>query len=233
MTHLHCTSHSHLHTSVCSVHNVQSIYDSHAGQHEEKQNREKQKISLVLRCTNISRTWSRCYIFKMNAYMIINACIGRLQVCVSASRGCAEPGFPPGIWNMLFQALSPRKWAVGMATEGRWVCVCVCVWGMEGSKQETIVHKQQTRRRIYDRYRWVPRWHTHTHSETGWRQAALGFTVTCYTILRLPAPGSNARTSRRPGWRESGLPSIQIPIRNTQHTITPITHPHSILEMIT
>lgn len=68
--------------------------------------------------------------------------------------------------------------------------------------------------------------HRHTHTEAGWRRAVLGFTVTCYTILRLPAPGpAHAPVSlslsevnaTSPGWRETP---------NTQPTHPPHIHSH-------
>lgn len=66
---------------------------------------------------------------------------------------------------------------------------------------------------------------THAHSEAGWRRAALGFTVTCYTILRLPAPGTKARTSTRPGW--SGRPRSPLyRFPSETHNIMP-SHAHT------
>ncbi len=168
-------------------------------------------------------------------HMIINACIGRLQVCVPDSRGRTEPGFPQHLEYALPSALSLESGLLAWQPRGdESVCVCVCV---RDGGQQTGDHSAQTadeekdiwqvqvsaslthartHARTHTCAHTHAHTHTHTHTHTGWRQAALGFTVTCYTILRLPALGSNACTSRRPGWRESGLPSIQIPIRNTQ-----------------
>ncbi len=162
MTHLHCTSHSHLHTSVCSVHNVQSIYDSHAGQHKEKQNRENRRFLL---CWGVQTSPAHgvdvIYSWWMHIWLLMHVSAG-CRCVYQPVGGAQSPDSPPA--SGICSSKRSRLESGLLAWQPRGdECVCVCVWGMEGSKQETIVHKQQTRRRIYDRYRWVPRWHTHTH----------------------------------------------------------------------
>ncbi len=108
-------------------------------------------------------------------HMIINACIGRLQVCVPDSRGRAEPGSPPtsGICSSKRSRLESGLLAWQPRSDES-VCVCVCV---RDGGQQTGDHSAQTADEEKDIWqvqvsaslthaRTHARTHTHTHTRT-------------------------------------------------------------------
>lgn len=135
--------------------------------------------------------------------------------CVESPVGGRKSPNSSDIWNLLFQALSPRKWAVGIATKGWWARACksVCVrdWGA-ANRRPRCKHSWReegymtgTGERLANTHVYI---YTHTQSEAGrfWGSPWPVILSCVYlpqdqcTHLSLSLSGVNAKS---PGWRET------------------------------